>query len=755
MLIVALARADEAVWDDGLAAGWEDWSWSASCASSADAWAGTAALHCELDAWGALSLHRGSGFGTARALGFAFRGDPSAVDLMLEGDDGSLESWPMEDFVLGSDWVEGQLELPTGAWTRINLMDRTGAGGAFDLDLVWLRDELVAEQAWTAAEPVAADLVELIGAGSADIVLRFEGEERGFVLEAGEGRSWLRLDRPLSTGLLEVETLDGVFSRRLEAASATVAGESEHAISPLIYGQAFTPADQVAAQGVKLVRWGGNAVSLHNPAIDATNLAADWYFENQAASPIEAWLDEVHGAGAAAFLTVPALDWVARDDHACAYSVAKYGPQQSTDPWRPDCGDGVGADGVPIDWNDPEDAATVWTLADLAAWVGGLDPELVAIGNELDIASSTHRDVHPEPVDYEELFSRWYGAAEVVRAALPDATLAGPSSCCWWYYWNDAASTKDAHGGQDLLPWWLDQVAAADAAAGVRSLDLLDIHYYPAQEGVFSEADDAATAALRLRATRSLWDPSYTDESWIGSDVWATSTQPEPNVVQLIPRFKALIDAHYPGTKLGIGEWNFGAETALSGGLAVADALGIFGREGLDLATYWTTPQAGSPAAAAFTLYAGFGDASLAVAFDDPDRLGVYAALADGARTVVVVNKSEVDLVLDLGLVGEARQTRFGGALGGELVEAPASEVDGVVVVPAWAATRFDFGSGGGGEDTDRGGEDTGGEAPAETGSAEKAPDEGCGCAGAAGRSPAALLALLLAGRRRARKNGR
>ena len=48
-----------------------------------------------------------------------------------------------------------------------------------------------------------------------------------------------------------------------------------------------------------------------------------------------------------------------------------------------------------------------------------------------------------------------------------------------------------------------------------RTLDILDIHYYPQASGVTSNKTDAATAALRLRSTRSLWDPTYTDESWI------------------------------------------------------------------------------------------------------------------------------------------------------------------------------------------------------------------------------------------------
>src|SRR5436190_370453 len=85
-------------------------------------------------------------------------------------------------------------------------------------------------------------------------------------------------------------------------------------------------------------------------------------------------------------------------------------------------------------------------------------------------------------------------------------------------------------------PLWLDQVRKHDEQAGQRTLDVLDVHYYPQASGVFSAADDPQTRGLRLRSTRALWDPTYTDESWIG----------EP--VRLIPRLREWVDRYYPGT---------------------------------------------------------------------------------------------------------------------------------------------------------------------------------------------------------------
>ena len=71
---------------------------------------------------------------------------------------------------------------------------------------------------------------------------------------------------------------------------------------------------------------------------------------------------------------------------------------------------------------------------------------------------------------------------------------------------------------------------------------LTDIHYYFAPD---VSGTDAATQALKLRMTRSLWDPSYIDESYIGTSVPAQWSQPNPNAVWLIPRMRQLIAQHF------------------------------------------------------------------------------------------------------------------------------------------------------------------------------------------------------------------
>ena len=55
------------------------------------------------------------------------------------------------------------------------------------------------------------------------------------------------------------------------------------------------------------------------------------------------------------------------------------------------------------------------------------------------------------------------------------------------------------------------------------------------------------------------------------------------------------MNSYYPGTLTGITEYNWGAENHINGATAQADIYGIFGREGLDMAARWTTPDATTP----------------------------------------------------------------------------------------------------------------------------------------------------------------
>jgi hypothetical protein len=119
------------------------------------------------------------------------------------------------------------------------------------------------------------------------------------------------------------------------------------------------------------------------------------------------------------------------------------------------------------------------------------------------------------------------------------------------------------------------------------------------------------------------------------------------------------IEESYPGTGTALTEYNFGALNHITGALVQADALGIFGRERLDIASLWDPPTLDQPGAFAFKMYrnyngedGAFGELSLPAASLDQNRVSIYAShrQSDNAITIMLINKSKnvEKVVLDL-----------------------------------------------------------------------------------------------------------
>ena len=159
-------------------------------------------------------------------------------------------------------------------------------------------------------------------------------------------------------------------------------------------------------------------------------------------------------------------------------------------------------------------------------------------------------------------------------------------------------------------------------------------------------AGDAAMETLRMTSTRALWDPNYI----VPEHRWRQRIRRErqPDGPQLIPRMHQWVDQNYPGTKLAITEYMWHALGSITGAIAQADILGIFGREALDYGTLWGPPAPTDPGAFAFKIFLNydgngsqFGGTSVSATTSDPDTLSIFAAQrSDSALTVLVLNKT-------------------------------------------------------------------------------------------------------------------
>ncbi|MBV9950029.1 MAG: hypothetical protein JOZ69_24525, partial [Myxococcales bacterium] len=128
-------------------------------------------------------------------------------------------------------------------------------------------------------------------------------------------------------------------------ALSVACGAAATKISPYIYGIAYSHIDDAQQQqwkmGATIRRWGGNNMSRYNWQLHAFNLDSDWFWENAATQPYTKFLADSAEHGMESALVVPMIGWVAKDTTSVSFPVSVYGPQDKTDPSKPEAGDGT------------------------------------------------------------------------------------------------------------------------------------------------------------------------------------------------------------------------------------------------------------------------------------------------------------------------------------------------------------------------------------------------------------------------------
>jgi uncharacterized protein (TIGR03437 family) len=521
-------------------------------------------------------------------------------------------------------------------------------------------------------------------------------------------------------------------------ALAIDAAANRRSISPDIYGindygagtQSLSAAMRVAVR-----RFGGDSTTRYNWTFDNYNSGSDYYFENYALNdagaaqlPSGSYFDNLVAGNRLTHTktlgTIPIIGWTTKSrDHACSFSVAKYGKQDSVDPYSTDCGNGQ----LNKNWltnTDPHDTSVQVDQTFYAPWIAHLiatfgpanqgGVQIWSLDNEPEWWMGVHHDIHPNPASYDEVLSLGTKFAQMIKAADPSALVSGPIPSSWdayfysatdfvngWntkpYLYNDNPVDRNAHGGVAWLDWYLQQMHNYEMQHGQRLLDYLDVHAYVTPNNIsFGEAGSAATNQLRLTSTRALWDPNY-----LVPDVDPTTP------IELVPRLLAWVDNNYPGTKTAITEYNWGALDDITGALAQADILGIFGREGLDLATLWSPPTAGQPGVFAFEMYSNydgkgsaFGETSIAATTGNPDQLSIFAAQrSDQSLIAIVINKTTGALTSPIGLAnfqaaGPVHVYQYSSANLNAIVAQPDTTISAGAIqsaFPAYSITLFEI----------------------------------------------------------------
>ncbi len=448
----------------------------------------------------------------------------------------------------------------------------------------------------------------------------------------------------------------------------TVEPTKTHAISPWIYGTNFYSNNTSPRPNFSLDRDGGNRWTAYNWEANASNAGSDFNYSNDnylssSTVPAEAVRSFIAGdqnAGLASLVTVQLQGLVSADENG-PVSVAN--PPDLTR-FKTVVDKKSTVSSVPLTFDPTKFDAHVymdefvWALDQKFTGKGifGATPALptfVSLDNEPDLWNSTHKEVQGSTnISSTNFVTKTIALSEALKDQFPNLVIFGPVNYGFGgiYSWqNDPSLSPTPTGANWFADKYLAGIKTASTAYGKPVVDVYDFHWY-------SEATDGTTRVTNLTAStltdaqvqaivqspRSLWDPTFTETSWI------TGVLGGP--INILGRLQAKIAANDPGMKLSITEYENGGFNHIAGTIAQADNLGIFGSMGLFAANFWPPSGTYSYTLAGFRAFRGFdgGTAnfpsiSLQTTSSDVASVVVYAASDPsilGRICFVAINRS-------------------------------------------------------------------------------------------------------------------
>jgi mannan endo-1,4-beta-mannosidase len=262
--------------------------------------------------------------------------------------------------------------------------------------------------------------------------------------------------------------------------------------------------------------------------------------------------------------------------------------------------------------------------------------------NEWSIWNTSQPLLHPAQPTIAEAISRSTSLSETIKRMDANSLAFGPVDYGYASYleFQTAPDWSSYSTYGTFCSAYLAYMKHASDSIGHRLLDVYDVHYYSSAQGLDSSNNlevvdggnnDVGVATARMESPRTLWDSSYVENSWIGQYY---------SPVVYIRAIQNNINTYYPGTKIAFTEFSYGGENHISGGIALADMLGICGRFGV----YWTSvwgpvSQFWGSGYKIFRNYDGnnnaFGDLHVYANSNDWRTSSVYSAISSSDTTVM------------------------------------------------------------------------------------------------------------------------
>ena len=366
------------------------------------------------------------------------------------------------------------------------------------------------------------------------------------------------------------------------------AGAPVTAISKEAYGANW----DIGVPQIPLYRQGGNRLTGYNWENNASNAGTDygpnhedWYMVPTGVTPpgmpattLTTFILGNNALGAESLVTLQAAGYVSADGN-CNCDVTVTGPADTSGTyWKAVSFTGGPTTGLPntgdnVVYMNEEMAYLLSTVG--GAGTGGA--KFYCLDNEPGIWNGTHPMICPTQPSYAVITSKGVSLATVITAADPGAQVLGLVEAGWWWLgYNYGTKALDNANS------YLSQMSAASTSQGHRLLHYLDVHWYPevyyinggVTTRITSTNVDGGTGNMRMQAPRSLWDPTYVDPN--DNICGAIGGLP----LTMISRLQTAVSQYYPGTKVAMSEYYYGGDYDVSGGVAEADALGIFGKTG-------------------------------------------------------------------------------------------------------------------------------------------------------------------------------
>jgi hypothetical protein len=436
-------------------------------------------------------------------------------------------------------------------------------------------------------------------------------------------------------------------------------------ISPGIYGVNLTNGPELNDARPGLVRYGNLCWgSTYNWENNAGNGGATWCFENGDAyggghpdMPGAGILSVAQAAGrvgAIAMLEIPLMEFVAADRKAgsgppaCSGDV-RHEPNFQTVRFRRNLARRPGGPQATPELGD----GSVYQDEMVAAVKRGTKtPVVFTLDRMPQMWYALMPHLHPGRVGYDELIDRELAFAGAAKDAWPSVPILASSVGGWSGIASLEGATDQAKGF--FLTYFMDRLAAAEATRGSDLIDGIDVSWAPDVPG--SDTNESVVER-RLQAPRSLWDPTYVEDTTVGATVGGP--------IRLIPRLKEMIAAHRPGLGLAFSDWDYGGGGSVSGALAAADVLGIFGREGVRYAVRGVDGKEQAYLLAAFRAYRNydgiggrFGDVAVQTTTNDATAASAYASVESNDPTrlvLIVIHKGAAPAPLELTIEGDVQ----------------------------------------------------------------------------------------------------